>query len=293
MTTLARQDVVFESGSGHCAAWWYPAPDGDAPALVFGHGLGGVREGGLEPFAARFVQAGYAAFVFDYRHFGASSGEPRQLVSVKRQLEDWASAVRWVRARSPRVVLHGTSYGGGHVLTTASRDHQLAAVIAQIPFVDGLSASRAASLGHSLKLTAIGLNDLARAATHRPRRYIPIVGPPGSAAAITSPGAVEGYHAMFPASQPAQDVIAAASLLELPRYRPIRSTQEIRCPALLCVAANDTVTPPAPAIEAARRIPAGELRTYPIDHFEIYVGDGFERAVSDQLAFLDRVLGGR
>lgn len=281
----------FSSGDGECAAWWYPADD--APVLILGHGLGGVRNGGLEPFAERFAVANYAVLLFDYRHFGDSTGEPRQLVSVKRQHEDWASAVRWVRAQNPQaeVVLHGTSYGGGHALATAARDPSIAALIAQIPFTDGLAVSRAASLPHSLKLTALGLGDLARAATGGPRRMIPIVGPPGSIAAITSPGAVEGYRAMFPGSEPAQDEVTASSLLELPTYRPIRDAGRIACPALLCVAANDTVTPPGPAIQTASRIPKGEIRTYPIDHFEIYVGDGLERAVADQLEFLGRIFG--
>ena len=287
-----REDVTFRSGGGECGAWWYPGEDGGSPVVVFGHGLGGVRQGGLEPFAERFVQAGYAALVFDYRHFGASTGEPRQLVSIKRQHEDWVSAVRWVRERAggAPVVLHGTSYGGGHALSTAAGDPGIAALIAQIPFTDGFAVSRAASLSHSLKMTGVGLDDAARAALRRPRRYIPIVGPPGSLAAITSPGAVAGYRSMFPGSDPSQDVITAASLLELPRYRPGRRANRVACPALLCVAANDSVTPPGPAIEAAKRIPRGELRTYPIDHFDIYVGEGFERAVADQLDFLGRVL---
>jgi hypothetical protein len=32
------------------------------------------------------------------------------------------------------------------------------------------------------------------------------------------------------------------------------------------------------------------LRRYPGGHFDIYVGEGFERAVGDQVAFLERVL---
>ena len=35
--------------------------------------------------------------MFDYRHFGASAGEPRQLLSVRRQLEDWHCAIEYAR----------------------------------------------------------------------------------------------------------------------------------------------------------------------------------------------------
>jgi hypothetical protein len=57
------------------------------------------------------------------------------------------------------------------------------------------------------------------------------------------------------------------------------------------VADEDVVTPPAPAMRAARRAPCGELRRYPGGHFDIYLGEAFERAVADQLAFLGRALG--
>jgi fermentation-respiration switch protein FrsA (DUF1100 family) len=48
------------------------------------------------------------------------------------------------------------------------------------------------------------------------------------------------------------------------------------------------VTPPAPAIKAARAAPHGELLTYPLGHFDLYRGEPFERAVGDQLEFLGR-----
>ena len=44
------------------------------------HGLGGVRQMRLDAFAERFSSAGYRCLVFDYRHFGASAGETRQLL---------------------------------------------------------------------------------------------------------------------------------------------------------------------------------------------------------------------
>lgn len=62
------------------------------------HGLGSTRDAGLEPYARKFADAGYAVVLFDYRHFGASDGEPHQLFSVKRQLKNWASAIGYARS---------------------------------------------------------------------------------------------------------------------------------------------------------------------------------------------------
>lgn len=92
-----RTDIVFSSGADECAGWLYTpdrsATDGPAPIIVMAHGLGGVKEERLDAFAERFTAQGYACLVFDYRYFGASGGQPRQLLDVKAQLADWKAAV--------------------------------------------------------------------------------------------------------------------------------------------------------------------------------------------------------
>src|SRR3954471_24666383 len=109
---MERQDLTFESGGEQCAAWLYmPAGDRPHPAVVLAHGFGGVRAARLWAFAERFAAAGVAALVFDYRGFGGSGGEPRQLLSIKRQLEDWRAAVAF--ARGAGGVGPGRVGGGG------------------------------------------------------------------------------------------------------------------------------------------------------------------------------------
>jgi len=54
----------------------------------------------LDAYAERSAATGFAALVFDYRHFGASSGEPRQLLDINRQLADWAGAVAFISSRA-------------------------------------------------------------------------------------------------------------------------------------------------------------------------------------------------
>ena len=46
-------------------------------------------------------------------------------------------------------------------------------------------------------------------------------------------------------------------------------------------------------LKAASKAPRAEVKRYPIGHFDIYVGEAFERAVADQADFLQRhLLGG-
>ena len=122
-----REDVQFTCGDDRISAWLY-RPEGDsgpAPLLVMAHGLGAVRTMRLDAYAERFSDAGYACLVFDYRNFGDSEGQPRQLLDVGMQLADWAAAVAYGRTIAGidpgRIGLWGTSFGGGHVIATAAR----------------------------------------------------------------------------------------------------------------------------------------------------------------------------
>ncbi len=66
--------------------------------MVLAHGFSGTVDSGLTMFAERFAAAGLDALAFDYRHFGSSDGEPRQLLSIARQLEDYAAAIAYARS---------------------------------------------------------------------------------------------------------------------------------------------------------------------------------------------------
>jgi len=151
--------VSFDSGGARCAGVHLPGQgdafageDGRRPCVVLAHGFAGTVDSGLRPFAERFAAAGLDALAFDYRHFGASEGEPRQLLSIPRQLEDYAAAIAFARSLqdvdADRIVLWGSSFSGGHVVAAAAADARVAAAISQVPGMDGaatLFATRTAS----------------------------------------------------------------------------------------------------------------------------------------------------
>jgi dienelactone hydrolase len=67
-----RTDVRIPAGRGEEVDAWMYLPDGPGPypVVVMAHGIGGVKAAGLAPFAERFAASGFAAMVFDYRHWG-------------------------------------------------------------------------------------------------------------------------------------------------------------------------------------------------------------------------------
>ena len=156
----------FGSGNEQCAAWLY-LPDGPPkprPLVIMGHGLGANREMGLDRYARRFAAAGMGVLVFDYRHFGASGGEPRQLLSIARQRDDWRAAIAFARTLkgfdATRIALWGSSFGGGHVLSIAHEDDYLAAVVAQCPFTSGWSSALAKGPISMTKTAVVAVTDM-------------------------------------------------------------------------------------------------------------------------------------
>lgn len=344
---VVRSDHWIPASGARCAAWFY-APQGveQPPLVVMAHGLGGTRHMRLDAYARVFSAAGIAALVFDYRGFGESEGEVRQIVSVGDQLDDWRSALAFARTELPvdtsRIAIWGTSFGGGHVLSMAAEDHRLAGVVAQCPFVDGPSSVWRRFLASPLSAAALmvlALVDVVRGALRRPPLLVPMAGTwwmpaflaardslPGAATQLEAGSRIVGRAVRWlerlpslrrhlgagivldhDAPAPEHDsiwgviqtpdggsminAIAARLALTLGLYRPVRRLRATgSTPILVCACDHDTAAPPAPIIRAARGCANVEVRRYPYGHFDIYVGEGFEQAAPDQLAFLRQVL---
>lgn len=292
-----RDDVTFLSGAARCAAWLYRPRDAAAaagPIVVLGHGLGAIKEMRLDAYAARFAAAGYRALVFDYRHFGASEGTPRQLLDIDRQLADWRAAIACARGLPGvdprRVALFGSSFGGGHAIVAAARDPAVAAVLVQCPFTSGVASTRALGAASLARIALPVLRDLVAAWRGGAPVTIKLGGPPGSAALMSAPDVIPGYLGLIPRGMPFTNRVAARVAPRILLHHPGRLTGEVRCPIFFAVCDEDSVAPAGPTLRHARRAPRGEIARYPIGHFAIYQGAAFERAVADQLAFLRRHL---
>jgi fermentation-respiration switch protein FrsA (DUF1100 family) len=258
------------------------------------HGFSAVRDQRLDAYAERFAAAGLACLVFDYRFFGSSEGEPRQLVDIRRQLEDWREAVAFARGLDDidpdRIGLWGSSFSGGHVVATAADDPRVLAVVSQVPFTFGPSVVRPIPIRNTVRMTFAGLRDQLRAVFRRPPLYLPAVGPPGSFAAMTAPEADPGFKAMTSPDSTWVNRFTPRVMLRILSYRPYAKLASVRAPVLVLAAAKDETTPSSPAIRAAERAPNATLIRLPLGHFDPYVGEQFEDVVVAQTEFLTRHL---
>ncbi len=292
---FTREDSDFMSHGTRCAGWLYlPAGKLLPPVVVMAHGLAAERAFGLSAFAERFAENGIAVFVFDYRNFGDSDGEPRNLVSPSRHLQDWRAAITHVRSLKVldpnRLALWGSSFSGGHVIVTAARDREIAAVIAQVPFVDGMDSIRMLGLKYALRAVGEGLKDLLRIITFSGRHLVPVVADPGTFAVLNTPECERGYLALVPEDTEWKNECPAAFLLTIASYRPTAYAGKVRCPALIMPARRDSLISLEAVEKMASKMEDARIVSLPIGHFDIYSGQPFEQAVGTQVDFLKQHL---
>jgi dienelactone hydrolase len=289
-----RKDVSFEVKGTSISAWLY-LPDNlsvQVPCIIMAHGFGGTKDMGLESYAIRYQEAGFAVLIFDYRHLGESGGEPRQLIWIPYQLEDWSAAITYARGLKEidpaKIALWGTSMSGGHVIVTAAKDTQIACVVAQCPGLDGRASAELflhrVGIGYLLRMVMHGQRDYFRSWFGLSPHKIPVAGKPGSIACLTTPDAYEFFRKFAPANY--INEVCARINIRGDKYRPVKQAQNVRCPVLLQICEFDSVTPKSAAEETEKQLGEyAEVIHYPIGHFDIYTGDYFEKAVSDQLNF--------
>ncbi|RZL10700.1 MAG: alpha/beta fold hydrolase [Rubrivivax sp.] len=296
--TLARPspytvvDASFACQQVRCdAELWLPHGVAKPPVIIMAHGFGGLKDWGLQPFAERFVKAGFAVVRFDYRGFGKSGGQPRQVVDGKAHIKDWSSAIDAVRQRpdvdGQRLGIWGTSYSGGQVLAVAAeRADAVKAVSAQVPFVSGLQSSLTFPLKYQPVAAWYALRDLMRSDDEEPL-YVPIVAP-GQFAALICPECDQGYRKLLPPGQDnaQQNRVAARVFMSLPWFRPGAQANRIQAPTLVIAAEKDGLIPVSGVRDVVANLKHGEyLELKGADHFTPYTGPVFEQVVARQTAF--------
>jgi uncharacterized protein len=291
-----RMTVQIPTASSDAIEAWVHLPEGRGPhpAVVMAHGIGGIKAGGLSPFAERFRQEGFAAIAFDYRNFGGSGGQPREVLSFPRQRADYSTVIGWA-AEQPyidphQIIVWGTSFAGLHVVELAVSDTRVIAPVAQAPLTDGLAAAMMAPLGNGIRLFGLALLDRLGSLFGRQPIHIPGHGRPGDLSIGATPDGPFGEKLMTPKDGTRwNDRVAARSLLSFSWRRPVRRAASIRVPFLLVVPEADAIAPVPAALEVARRAPGAELFRSVGGHYDVYEGGaGFADVLRTEVDFLRR-----
>jgi len=304
---FTRKTIFFTSEGVMCEAWLYlptSSPKGKPPVVVMAHGLAAQKEFGLDKYAERFARAGAGVFVFDYRGFGGSDGEPRNLVHPGNHLADWRAAIQHIYSSSElaplldveNIALWGTSFSGGHVVVTAADDRvnktRIKAVISQVPYLDPFSTLTGMDHWNSLKQVGLSIWDMLASFIGLPPVYMQLVGHPNETAIMTTPESWSGYMSLVP-ERPAsgwQNKVPARIALLFLTYRPISYVGQVEAPILFVAAEKDTLCPLSTIERAAKTAKKAKLLKDDLGHFEYYNGANFEKSVKEHVNFLSQHL---
>lgn len=292
------EEVFFRSHGLLCAAdLYFPHENSEnLPCVIMGHGGSGTKRLGLQYYAAEFLARGLAVMTFDYRNFGRSEGEPRQLIDVQTQREDYHSAIAFARNHphidANRISIWGTSLSGGHVLDVAANDSALAAVVSQVPMIDGLHRGRNLRqrlnmdvMLRSLQFIAAAVYDIALARLHKPPFLVPVVAESGKVAVFSEPEAKRAFDALGGEAVGWRNELAPRFFFALPRYKP-GTAERISMPVLMCIADQDLQASAVFAAKIASLIQNVKAHHYPVGHFDVYSGQWFEQISSAEADFL-------
>ena len=288
---FTRVDQTFVSQGDKLKAWLYlPTGIAKPPVVVMAHGFGGQRWMRLPAYAEHFAKMGMAVFVFDYRGFNDSEGKPRNYVNPKSHLQDWDAAIAYVKTLNEvdakRMALWGTSFSGGHVIVEAANNPDIRAVVSQVPFTDGISTQWyyiTTDPMFALKGTYHGLADVFVSLFTNRRHNVRIGGRPGEAFAMMSkPDSMAGIMNLTGMDEKEfeKDNFCPGNIIfTLGLYRPISKAAEVACPTLIIGAETDTLFPPTGPKKMADKMKNARYISLPMNHFEPYVGEPFEKLV--------------
>ena len=295
-TNITTTEVSFDSQGTRCAGWLtVPVGAGPHPGLVLAHGLGATHDMLMPQYEQHFAQAGVATLAFDYRHTGESGGLPRQRFNMRRHQQDVGAALGYMQRHesihSKSIGLWGTSLGAMHVLREASERRDLAAVVVQSPILHGPAALSRMSWRSALRLTPAIADDALRRAGGAQPRYVPMLGEPGSYAAITIAGALDGWNSTVPPGGTFDNRIAASDVFGIAVTSAKARAAKISAPLLVCVSQRETLMDPRHAEDVGRRAAKGVVRHYDGDHFQVYHPPLLAEILADQTRFLQEHLG--
>jgi dienelactone hydrolase len=287
---MQRAVTIWSEGSRLAADIFTPdvlRGDRQCPAILLCHGWGGLKSG-LTRQALRFVEHGFAALVFDYRGWGESDGRiissadgpmltqagpqtlevrvVREIVDPVDQLLDVRNAFSFLLGEdcidTTRVGIWGTSYGGGHAVSFASREERVRAVVAQIGGYDHPQSSEFRELARSR------LRDRARGA----------IDPPVPQAIDVAPG-----------------LKGTPDVANMLGHRAVDLAEQVRVPTLILDAEFEELVDRKQhglkVFERISRNAPSKYLTYPCKHYDVY-STYLEQACSAAVNFFKTHLAG-
>lgn len=115
---ISYQEVWFEARDGILLNGWFIPGRQDIPLVLFFHGNGGNLTDNL-PYLNLLHKQGFPIFIFDYRGYGKSAGQPLREKDLYQDARGAVSYLERVGWRPERMIFFGQSLGAAVALQMA------------------------------------------------------------------------------------------------------------------------------------------------------------------------------
>ncbi len=290
-----RNTMEFISHGEKCTAWFYlPECGSPPPVVIMAHGFAAEKNFALPKYAEKFASEGLAVLLFDYRCFGESTGNPRNYVNPFHHVEDWKSAVKFIKScdkiDNKKIALWGSSFSGGHVIYAGAQIKGLSAIVSQVPHVDGIALMFKSSPIKTLNAIFYSLLDIFSTYLSKKPYYVKVVGAKSEFAAMNSEESLPGYTAMIPKNSKWENKVPAKIFLLLLLYSPLLKAKKVKYPTLVIAARHDSLIPYKAVKLTAMRIRRVDFISLGCNHFAPYMGKWHEQCIAAELLFLKKHL---
>ena len=253
------RSIAFHSQGARLVGKLWTSGRGPSPAVIVTGSWTTVKEQMPAQYAPLLAEAGFTALTFDFRGFGESEGEPREVESPRSKVEDIRNAVAFLRSQSAvdpgRIGAVPICASAGYVAAAMPEEPNIRSVAMIAPWLHDAEIVRGIYGGDAGVRQRI---DEARAARERYAgsgdvAYIPAASPTDEHAAMHMPAEAIDYYL-----NPKRGAIpqwgarfAVQAWQEWLEFDPIALASRIEAPVRL-VTGEKTATP-----AGARKFEAG------------------------------------
>lgn len=288
------------------------------PVVVMAHGFGTLRYFGLMKFTPSILQKGIAVFMFDYRCFGFSQGEPRQLVDIDFYREDIAAAVDYLKTLKEvddsRIGVFSYSCSCGPVFEVASHDSSIKAISCIAPFLSTKPFLKRKSVFCRLTLASmvfidkvrgkLGLNPFYCELSYPSKAVIGSLGidkepyDHPDVNIVCSVGGNRRHETVLVEIENKSDgrktvwenKVPARSYLNLHLYRPYDVLEDVMCSVLIVAGTEDYLSPFESMSLLKDKLRDSEIISFEGGHFDLYKKEIFDDVSKSLADFFEKKL---
>jgi len=256
--------------------------------ILMCHGFAGIQDLFFPQYAAKFSEEGFDVVTFDYNGFGESEGNAE--IIPNNQIQDILNVILYLKREEAfqenKLLLWGSSLGGLYVLKLAALSRDIAGVYAQITFSNGLR-------NNTLGLDEEGKNKYIHQIENikykeirdNKKLLLPLKRLLSDEQSKTF---LEDYKEIFPELMATK--LSLSTIKHINELSIDNDLASIHVPVLLGKAIQDKVNSPMEMNFIYEHLHSEKkLLEFDCGHYEIYVGDIFEQAIREQIAWFDKI----